>query len=126
MTAKFKRYTKAHGHDEISSEMLNRIMEKKVCKSNRWGRKPKEVKPLMEEERRRYFGEYGESMVDYGFAILDREMTDEEITEELDWHLRMEVNSPYDCTGQLFTKWIDWHRNPNGTVSYQHYIGLDV
>lgn len=35
------------------------------------------------------------------------------------------INSPYDCTGRRFTRWIDWKRTPAGIVLL-HSWGLDI
>lgn len=51
--------------------------------------------------------------------------TDEELQEWFD-EMRIVINSDYDCTGRAFTRYISWHRNPNGMVSYVHALGLDV
>lgn len=65
----------------------------------------------------------------YGFVDFDgddpNDVTDDEIQEFFDSQ-RMVIVSPYDCTGYEFTRWIDWHRNPDGSVSYVHATGRDV
>lgn len=63
-----------------------------------------------------YFFEYG---------FLRGEWTDEEVKELMD-KKRITINSPYDCTGYAFTVYIDWHRNPNGSVSFVHCKGRDI
>ena len=35
------------------------------------------------------------------------------------------VHSPYDCTGEPFTKWFTLHVNPCGVVSFTHAVGYD-
>lgn len=81
-------------------------------------------KSLEQRERRRYDSD-GESWRDYGFIRFEDDATDEEIA---DFFRRMEVHisSPWDCTGRVFTNWIDWHKNPNGSVSYVHRMSLDL
>jgi hypothetical protein len=65
----------------------------------------------------------------YGFVDFDgddpNDVTDDEIQEFFDSQ-RMVIVSPYDCTGYEFTRWIDWHRNPDGSVSYVHATGRDI
>ncbi len=73
---------------------------------------------------------YGEYWKEYGFFngcwSDGTPKTDEEIREYIDEYLWERIYSPYDCTGQPFTRWINWHRNPCGLVSYIHYKALDV
>ena len=69
--------------------------------------------------------DYDADVYEYGFLSRRTDLTDEEI-EELVEDMRMVINSPYDCTGQRFTRYISTHRNPNGLVSFVHAMGLDV
>lgn len=72
---------------------------------------------------------YISSFTEYGFLTELKHpetMTDEEIQEYVDENIVMQIRSPYDCTGQQFTMWFQWHRNPCGLISYQHQIGIDV
>ena len=62
----------------------------------------------------------------YGFIELPEDMSDGEIDDWFEWNMRRRINSPYDCTGQWFTEYIDWHRNPDGVISFVHTMGLDV
>lgn len=91
------------------------------------GQRPaKEVLPLMDKERNHY-DEDGEGLTEYGFLPEKySKFTDDEVNEFLNEFMKLEIRSPYDCTGQRFTQWIDWHRNPCGRISYQHRIGIDV
>lgn len=62
----------------------------------------------------------------YHIGIMDPESdTDAEIQEYFDGMV-VEIHSAYDCTGRPFTRYIHWHRNPNGMVSYVHAMTLDV
>lgn len=85
---------------------------------------PKAVRPLTEEARRISESDEWESFTEYGF-LSGTGYTDDEIREILDG-MRLRVTSPYDCSGQLFTMWITFHRNPSGLISYTHKIGIDV
>jgi hypothetical protein len=53
-------------------------------------------------------------------------LTDAEIADWLSEFMAVGVRSDYDCSGQSFTQWIHWHRNPNGSVSFVHQMGIDV
>lgn len=62
----------------------------------------------------------------YYIGIMDPENdTDAEIQEYFD-DMVVEIHSDYDCTGRSFTRYISWHRNPNGMVSYVHAMTIDV
>ena len=65
-----------------------------------------------------------ESYTEYGF-LLGTGYTDEEL-DEIREDMRLRVTSPYDCSGQHFTMWMTFHRNPSGLISYVHRIGIDV
>ena len=79
---------------------------------------------LSQRERRRY-DQGGESWRDYGFVRLGNGLTDDEIAD-LFRSMEVRIDSPYDCTGKAFTNRIDWHRNPNGSVSYVHRMSIDI
>lgn len=53
-------------------------------------------------------------------------LTDDDIREFVDECMMVRIYSDYDCTGRPFTRWIDWHRNPCGLISYVHAMALDV
>lgn len=64
-----------------------------------------------------------EHSIEYGFFKGDY------TEEDFDWltdDLWLYPSTLYDCTGKLFTISIKLHINPNGKVSYVHYMGLDV
>ena len=86
---------------------------------------PKEVRPLTEESRIGDFGGlYEECFTEYGF-LRGTDYTDEEL-DEIREDMRLRVTSPYDCSGQHFTMWLTFHRNPSGLISYIHRIGTDI
>ena len=60
----------------------------------------------------------------YNYSIVRDEYDDETLDEAAN-NMRIEIRSPYDCTGQPFTHWIHWNRTPAGVV-FVHCIGLDV
>lgn len=78
----------------------------------------------------------GEGWCRYGFAtdaITDDfgvdscdELTDSEITEWFDEYVAVRIWSDHDCTGKAFTRMIDWHRNPDGSISFVHRMSVDV
>ena len=81
---------------------------------------------LSDEPRVGNCSEDGETFTEYGFLPEKcNTWSDEEIEERID-DMREYVNSPYDCSGQRFTMWITWHRNPGGRVSFVHRLGIDV
>lgn len=105
--------------DQMKSTALIRYIEKRCHKL-----KPKIIKSLQEEERLCYSDRLGESWLEYGFFEAE-DWTDEEIQEYVD-DMEIHVYSPYDCTGQPFTQWITWHRNPCGLISIIHKKSLDI
>lgn len=72
----------------------------------------------------------GEGWKLYGFVDFDPEdvalASDGEIDEWFRDNMEIRIYSDYDCTGRSFTRWIDWHRNPDGSISYVHSVGIDV
>ena len=78
----------------------------------------------------------GEGWCYYGFAsdaIADDycvdscdELTDSEVTAWFDECMAVVICSDYDCTGRTFTYMIDWHRNPDGSISFVHRMSVDV
>ena len=86
-----------------------------ICRSTR---------PLTEEARYYSGEEDWESYTEYGF-LRGTDYTDAEL-EEIREDMWLRVTSPYDCSGQRFTRWITFHRNPCGLISYTHRIGIDV
>lgn len=83
------------------------------------------AKPLTEEPRTWYDPERDyESMSEYGIDPSLSDMTDDELREYFE-EQEIHINSPYDCTGKIFTRWISWKRTPAG-VSWVHRKGLDV
>lgn len=66
----------------------------------------------------------GDFVYQYNVESTDQ-LTDDEIDEWFDRCMAAHINSPYDCTGRLFTFYIDWHRNPCGAISYVHRMVYD-
>lgn len=82
--------------------------------------------PISTFSRRRY-DEDGEGWRDYGIIPSDLVHEAEGDIDGWLWSLfGVEINSPYDCTGRPFTMMIDWHLNPDGSVSFVHWMSLDV
>ena len=109
-------------------QIMNRILKKAYNQGE-----PQEVRPLTVEGRVHCDDDDYESYTEYGFLSFSsgkpldgNKYTDEEIREFIDDSMVMRIYSPYDCTGKLFTVWIEWHRNPSGLISYRHRVGLDV
>lgn len=103
----------------LKSEAILQYLEKRFHKT-----KPKVIKSLQEDTRLHCSDELGTDWIEYGFFEA-KDWTDEEIQEFVD-DMEIHINSPYDCTGMVFTQWITWHRNPCGLVSVIHKKGLDV
>lgn len=53
-------------------------------------------------------------------------LTDDEVQEFVDECMTVRIFSDYDCTGKAFTRWIDWHRNPCGLISFVHAMSVDL
>lgn len=68
----------------------------------------------------------GEEFSDWYDAETTAELTDSDIAEWFEDHMAVRIYSDYDCTGRAFTQGIDWHRNPDGSISYVHHMALDV
>lgn len=85
------------------------------------------IRSLMDEERIGNASEDGEGFTEYGFLPEKLGVySDEEIQEWIDENMWEEIRSPYDCTGKRFSRWINFHRNPCGRISYVHRMGIDV
>jgi hypothetical protein len=89
--------------------------------------------PLTADGRVWYSDIYDDTYIEYGFLsnykgqpINGNEYTDDEVRDFIEDGYIMRINSPYDCTGKLFTMQFDWHRNPSGLISYRHMVGRDV
>lgn len=93
-------------------------------KTDAWTERAMKAKPLTERSRFITDHDDWDSYTEYGF-LHGTDYTDEEL-EEIREDMRLRVTSPYDCSGQRFTMWITFHRNPSGLISYTHRIGIDV
>lgn len=114
------------GLDTIKDKAQRGIFKRILRKAYNQGM-PCGVSPLTESPRIRYedAGGYGEYWKEYGF-FNGAGMSDDDIREYIDENIRVRIYSPYDCTGEAFTMWIWWHRNPSGLVSYINNMALDV
>lgn len=65
-----------------------------------------------------------ESWYEYTIMPDFEEESDEEMQRSID-ELRVEINSPYDCTGKPFTSFIHWKRTKAGVVIIRR-MSLDV
>lgn len=135
------RQTDRERLQELARELVNgfpternfRIFMKKMYKHEFGGRPAPTVFSLMERARIRDDGEPDDCQPywkEYGYFdghwSDGTEMTDEEIREYIDEYISVRVYSPYDCTGESFTRFIHWHKNPSGLVSYINYMTIDV
>jgi hypothetical protein len=128
------RGIRAFANDCIPELVNMGFSEKKLRKMVK-----RDYKKAMRGVRRHTIGDH--SMMDDEVCILNREdngeswylvglmdpegATDAEIQQWCDEQV-VRICSDYDCTGYSFTRWISWHRNPCGLVSYVHAMALDV
>lgn len=128
MLAEFiELYTEA-GHDAETARAKAMQAEKKTRKVLKVYAKSKlrDVVDSLEHsliDRKRSLGDW-DSWTEYGF--LRGDYSDEEMQEFVDSIRIRPRYSAYDCTGEAFTMWISWHRNPSGLISIVHHIGLNV
>lgn len=97
---------------------------KKILKKHYSQGVPKEVCPLTEKSRIHCKEDDWDCYTEYGF-LRGTDYTDEEL-DEIRKDMWLWVSSQYDCSGQHFTMWLEFHRNPSGLISYIHRIGIDV
>lgn len=81
---------------------------------------------LLEESRIGDTERNYDAFTEYGFLPEKYNSWSDEDIEDLIEDMREHVTGPYDCTGQRFTMWIRWHRNPGGRISVVHRFGIDV
>ena len=128
MLAEFIEIYTGAGHDAetarakaMQAEKRFRKVLKAHYKSHTRGGGDSLARPLTEAKR--VHGEW-DSWTEFGFLCGD--YSDEEMQEFVDSIRIRPRYSAYDCTGEAFTMWIHWHRNPSGKISIVHHIGLDV
>lgn len=120
---------------EAAKEYLRRRYYKGVAKKRNANKEDRLAWSLMDSER--FVSDPDGGCTYYGFIIGEDfadtydvettfDLTDEEIREWINSHMWISNYSPYDCTGEEFTCWIDWHRNPCGVISYVHRTALDI
>lgn len=103
---------------ELREEMISRYLVKKSKKF-----RPFTDIPSLQDDWHRIYNEQGDSWQEFGF-FEPGDMTDEEIDEWVEG-MREYVHSPYDCSGEVFTLWLHWYRNPCGWISVIHGKGID-
>ena len=109
------------------TQKLHRLL-KKIYRQG----KPAEHPSLMDCDRYHCGEDDFETCIEYGFlpeklyGKNSSECLDETIDEWINDYIWRTINSPYDCTGKLFTRWISWHRNPCGRISFVHHLGIDI
>ena len=104
--------------NDLKSELLSRYIEKRIHKT-----KPLNSIASIQDDWHRVYYHDGDSWTEFALFEGD-DCTDEEISEYVN-SMRIRINSPYDCTGKVFTEWINWHRNPNGWISVIHHKAID-
>lgn len=95
-----------------------------------------DINSLREENRNRVVGDAYPELYIYGFLPLDAiandynvselELTDNIINEWVDDYMTIRIYSEYDCTGRWFTQRINYHHNPDGSISYVHHLLMDI
>lgn len=78
------------------------------------------------ESWRHYGFVLGEEFADYYDADTTFDLTDADINEFFDDSMWESISEGWDCTGKPFTNSIHWHRNPDGSISFVHYMSIDV
>lgn len=68
----------------------------------------------------------GEEFSDWYDVETTNDLTDADIDEWFEDHMAVRIHSDHDCTGKAFTARIDWHRNPDGDISFVHQVRIDV
>lgn len=103
---------------KLERRIIKRVMK---CKEP-----AKQIVSLLEDTRVRWDDD-NMYCREYGF-VDPEDASDKEIDEWLHDTFERHVHWPaqWDCSGQLFTISIRWHRNPNGYVSFIHSMGVDV
>lgn len=108
-------------------EAAERLMKNSMLKKIKKLSAPHSVPSLLVAPHAYCSDDDWECYIEFGFLPdYTRTYSDEEVEEWIDDRMRMRVTVPWDCSGQLFTSWIDWHRNPSGLISYRHCIGIDI
>lgn len=103
-----------------------RHLFRRVYKERGWRRADRLRIPMSVHPRVRV-DEDGEGWREYGIIPADLVNEAEGDIDGWLWSLfGVEIHSPYDCTGMPFTVMIDWHLNPDGSVSFVHWMSLDV
>ena len=107
------------------SKQVKRLISKAYLSSERARRAKSDplLYSMSERPRWRSNDKYGEGLCEYGIKHME-DWSDEAVQGYFD-SCRVEIHSDYDCTGELFTAWIHWHRNPDGSVSYVHQLLVD-
>ena len=95
---------------------------KRLCKRDCLASSDPLLRSLGERKRIRW-DENGEGWREYGIEHME-DWSDEAVSGYFN-SCQVVIRSDYDCTGRPFTQWIDWHRNPDGSVSYVHKLALD-
>ena len=122
MKAKIARLVK-RGKKVEALALFDKYMSKREN-----NRKPSAPRPSLLDAPHTYCSDDDwEHYIEFGFLPdYTRTYSDEEVEDWIDDRMRMRVTVPWDCSGQLFSAWIDWHRNPSGLISYRHCIGIDI
>ena len=120
----YSKYNPGPRQRKIRNEKeLMKLLEKKMYKAVHGGL-PKQILSLQIESRIGYDEKDYESFREYGFLKGSEYWDDEDIREWVnsEW---IEIHSPYDCTGKIFTAYIGYHRNPNGIISFVNCKSID-
>ena len=107
----------------MNTKLYRKILKKWYISEHRHDRGQNRA-PLRYVERERYDDD-GQYKTRFGF-LAGTSYTEEELRELFDEMRIRPRYTAYDCTGDPFTVYIDWHVNPSGLISYVHRICYDI
>ena len=120
----YSKYNKGPRQRKVkSAESLLKLLEKRAYKAIHGG-PAKPILSLQAEPRLGSFRADYDTFYEYGFIKGSETWDDNDVHEWVD-DVWMDIRSPYDCTGKVFTAYIGWHRNPNGIISFVHCKSID-
>lgn len=104
------------------TKQQKRSIGRVFAKAKQWKKDP--LANSIRREWRHSYSKDGEEV--YAYTIFDylAHESDEYINKFVEDY-RIRINSPYDCTGKMFTMFLHWSRQPAGVVVV-HEMGYDI